>query len=195
MIKRITIVVAILATAWQLNAEIIDRIMAVVNGRIVTLSDLRMERRIRVVLGGDQVNDDKALARDLVDRILFEEQVAQFPGILVDDSEVEGELNKVDNLRGIPPDTLREAIRRRLTLNQFFDLRFRQLLRPTDDEVRHYYETVFLPEAGRLGLNPIPTLDQVREPVRNNVVEEKMQGAIDAWLKTLRERSDIEVFQ
>ena len=40
------------------HAEVIDRIIAVVEGHIITLSDLRQEREIRATLGEKAIDDN-----------------------------------------------------------------------------------------------------------------------------------------
>jgi len=62
-------------------AEVIDRIVAVVDGQIITLSDLRQERAIRALLQEKPIDDDRTLARQLVDAQLIERQIADYPNI------------------------------------------------------------------------------------------------------------------
>src|SRR5688572_8796676 len=61
------------------QAEIIDRIMAVVDNRIITLSDLRQERAIRAALGEPAPVEDKAMLEDLIERTLMTNQLSEFP--------------------------------------------------------------------------------------------------------------------
>jgi hypothetical protein len=188
------LLVSFLLCTNVMHSEIIDHIMAVVNNRIITLSDVRQEREIRMVLGEQRSNDDKAILKDLIDGALIEEQIAQFPGIKISEEEVERELSNIRVPDSVPESGMREAIGRRLLRLEYFQLRFRQFIRPTDEEIRQYYESVFLPEARNRGLNPIPPLDEVSDLVRKNVVEEKLMHEIEDWLEANRRRSQIEIF-
>jgi hypothetical protein len=176
------------------GGEILDRIMAVVDNRIITLSDIRQEREIRRVLGDVDPKDDPTILRELVDSLIIEEQIAQFPGIEVTDAQVQARMNRLGDMQGVRPDAMREALRRRLRAADFYDLRFRQFLRASDDEIRSYYNTVFLPAAQK-GTGPVPPLETVVQEIRNNVIEEKVKHEVDTWLEAVRRRSDIEIFQ
>ncbi len=193
MTKKTLFIICLLA-ATSLKAEIIDRMVAVVNNHIITLSDLRREREIRTVLGIAEPKDDKTILRELIDAQIIEDQIAQFPGIDVTETQLDSELKKHADLRGVSPEVLREAILRRLRASEFVQVRFRQFIRPTDEEVRNYYRTVFVPRAERQGMTPIPSFEQIEEAVRMNVTEEKVAHEIENWLDAIRRRSDIEVF-
>jgi len=180
---------------YPARAEVIDRIVAVVEGHIITRGDLRQEREIRERLGEKPVEDDKALVQELIDNYLIERQIADYPGADVSNDEVDADLQKSVSREGRPSQAVREATRRRIRRQKYFDLRFRQFIRPSDDDVRKYYEDVFVPEARSRGVNPIPPLNQIVDAVRNNVIEENLNHEINVWLEAIRRRSNIEVFE
>src|SRR5215472_10582977 len=130
-----------LSTAVQ--AEVIDRIVAVVEGHIITLSDLRQEREI-LTRFGEPDREDKVLTRELIDNYLMERQIDS-AGIEVSDAEVDAGLQKSVSVGEPPSKALRDAVRRRIRMQKFVDIRFRQLIRPTDEDVRKYYDDVFVP--------------------------------------------------
>jgi hypothetical protein len=180
--------------ATTLHAEIIDRIMAVVGSRIITLGDVRQERNIQLALGQAAAKDDDAIVSALVNAYLIEAQIAQFPGVEVDAAEVEAELDGIQHRQSVNIDALRQSIRHRLQTSKYFDLRFRQFINATDEEARTYYREVFVPEAEKRGLHPVPPFEDVAQFVRNNVVEEKLKHDIDVWLEAVRRGSEIEIF-
>jgi hypothetical protein len=198
---QIVCIFALLASGFWLPAsstaqgEIIDRIVAVVENRIITLSDVRQERRVQEALGENGNKDDKDILEELIEAHLIEDQIAQFPGIEVSPGEVDTELNKIRDLRGASPEAVREGIRRRVRTARYLDVRFRQFVRASDEEVQRYYEEIFLPEAQKRGLQPIPALHEVSDLVRANVIEEKVKDDVENWLETIRRRSNLEIFQ
>src|SRR5262245_44181515 len=117
----------VVLAAGRLDAEIIDRMVAVVNNRVITLSDLRLAQQVNAVLG-KPVIDEKELVRELIDAQLIEEQMTQFFGIEVTEANVDEALKAIPDLGGLSPGVVRDAIRRRLSIDQFFELRFRQFL-------------------------------------------------------------------
>src|SRR5262249_38157821 len=134
------------------------------------------------------------LAKELVDQYIIERQIADYPNIDVTDAEVNAELA---NLKGTPSDALRDAVRRRIRMQKFFDVRFRQLIRPGDDEIQKYYDEIFVPEARSRGLQSIPPLSdpEMAAAIRENVIQESVNHELDVWLEAMRRRSNIEVFE
>jgi hypothetical protein len=90
---------------------------------------------------------------------------------------------------------LRNAILRRLRTARYFDLRFRQFLRATDEEIRAYYDSVFIPELKARGVSPVPPLEEVSDAIRTNVIGEKLDREVTVWLDALRRRSNIEILK
>ena len=177
------------------GAEVIDRIVAVVEGHIITLSDLRQEREIRARLGEKPIDDDKALANELVDHYLIERQIVDFPGVDVSEAEIDAGLEQSIAREGRPSQAVRDAVRKRIRVEKFFVQRFRQFIRPTDEVIKTYYEDFFVPAAKARGLNPIPPLNDVVDAVRENVIQENLDHEVNVWIEAIRRRSTIEVFQ
>ncbi|PYS45533.1 MAG: hypothetical protein DMG13_31840 [Acidobacteria bacterium] len=78
---------------------------------------------------------------------------------------------------------------------KYFDVRFRQFLRASDEEIRKYYDEVFVPEARSRKLDSIPALEQVADVIRKNIIEEKLDHEVKIWMEAIRRRSDIEIFE
>jgi hypothetical protein len=175
-------------------AQIIDRMMAVIGNHIITLSDVEQERRIREVLGEKGSNNDKSILNDLINSFLVQAEIGQSAAIDVSDADIDSAMRQISDLHGIAPGVIRDAIRRRVRASQFFDARFRQAIRPTNDEIQQYYQAVFVPAAQKQGTNPIPALEQVSQMIAQNIVEEKMVREVDSWLEETRQRSDVEIF-
>jgi hypothetical protein len=133
------------------------------------------------------------LVRELVDSELIEEQIAQFFGVDVTEAEIDEVMKDLPDLGGVPLGIVRDAVRLRLRADEFFELRFRQFLRPTDAEVSEYYTKIFVPAAQKKG-GPVPPLEQVTDMIRDNVIQEKTAHEVESWLAAIRRRSDIEIF-
>lgn len=193
-LSALNIAIVSVLIAVPSSAQIIDRIMAVVSNHIITLSDVAQERHIREVLADNGPNDDKTILNDLINAHLIETEIGQSAAVDVTEDQIDKELSRITDLHGISPSLLREAIRRRLRASEFFDLRFRQAIRASDDDIKKYYDEVFAPEARKRGVNPVPSLDQVSDLIQKNIVEEKTVHEVDAWLDETRQRSDVEIF-
>jgi hypothetical protein len=186
--------VLLLFVTCGLRAEIIDRIAAVANEKIITASDVRQERRIMAIFDEGQKTDEEIL-QDLIDRALVEDQLSQFAEIDITAEEL------IEAARGltVPGDVSREevlnALRLRMLRARFFELRFRQFITATDDDIQKYYEDVFVPEARTRGLSPIPPLEQAADSIRANIVDERMTAEVELWIETVRRRSNVEIFR
>ena len=194
MRARILLLICFAMTA---QAEVIDRIVANVDGHIITLSDIRQEREIRALLGEKPIVDDAALAKQLTDSYLVEKQITNYPNIDVTDAEVQEALQKFDRRDGIIPERVREAVRQRIRVQKFFVVKFRESIRPTDDEIRKYYEDVFVPEAKKRGVSQVPPLSdtEMTAAVRENVIQERLDHEVGLWLDAIRRRSKIEILR
>ena len=177
------------------QAEIIDRIVAVVEGRIITLSDVRQEREIRTRLGEKPIGEDRVLVRQMIDDYLIENQIGDVPGTDVTEDEVDADLARFRTQGETPSQVMRNAVRRRIRMAKHFEVRFRQSIRASDEEVKKYYDQTFVPEAKAQGLNPIPSLEQVTDGIRKNIIEESLNHEVKIWLEAIRRRSRIEVFE
>ena len=193
--KRILILICFWLVSLTVSAELIDRIVAVVDSHIITASDMRQEREILERLGEKPVDDDKVLVRQLIDNYLIASQIADSPGADVTDAEIDAELQKSVAREGEPSAAIREAVRLRVRMRKYFDFRFGQYLSAADEDVRKYYTDVFAPAARDHGLNPVPPLEQVTDLIRSNVVKESLNHEINIWLEAIRRKGNIEVFE
>src|SRR5262245_51243431 len=87
------------------RAEIIDRLVAVVNRQIITLGDVEQEERLQGLdafsgsLGGKSPTEQRitqdVVVQRLIEQILIREQIQQFPGLEIDETQVESQLASV----------------------------------------------------------------------------------------------------
>jgi parvulin-like peptidyl-prolyl isomerase len=175
------------------TGEVIDRIVAVVDKRIITLSDIRAERAIREVLGEPVPAGDKELLDEVIDQQLIRTQLQQYPYAEPSDNQVTTAMQEIKELKGLPADKVRAAVRDRLRIQRFFADQFGQLITTTDAEVQKYYEDVFVPVARERGLNPVPPLSSIIEDIRQNVLQEKLAVEVKKWLEQGRRAARIEI--
>jgi hypothetical protein len=167
----------------SVRAETIDRVLAILPGQIVTLSDVEAALDLGLVEapdGGDRITG--ALSA-LIDRVLMLNEVRRVvppePGIDAIDARVArirqrfgspAALARVLEVRGIDEAVLRLYAADDLRLASYLDERFSAAAQPTDQEVR---------EAG--------------ESARERLAEERRRALISAWTAELRRRADVTV--
>ena len=177
------------------RADLIDRMMAVVDGRVITLGDVRRHAEL-VRLFGDPVEvDESALLREVIEDMLIRNRIDQFPDLQIREALVDQYISQLQDTGTLTPEVIRDAVRKRLERINYFDLRFRRFTSATDEEIATYYETVFRPEALVRGLDPMPVLEDVSNLIVENVITEKADREISAWTDSLIARSEIEVVE
>lgn len=190
-LSLIQVLTLILMLAPAVTGEILDRIAAVIDDRIViTLSDVRKERAIQSTFGRDAGSDDSILEA-LIERHFVDEQIAQFREIEVPETVVAERLERLKATPGISIDDLRGALIAEYRRAQFMIERFQQFIRVSDEELQKYYDEVYIPEVRNRG-GRVQPLEEVVDAIRQNKVAEKMNEEVTSWLMELRRRSTVE---
>lgn len=195
--------VLVLVAASVARAEIIDRVLAVVNGSIITLSDARAALQFGLVppdVGTDPV---AAALQRLIDRQLVlaeveryappepsaQEVAAAFAGVrdrFADELDFETALTRY----GLTRDALRGFLRDRLRIESYLGQRFASVAQPSDEEIAAYYREHADDFRSGGELRPLAA---VREEVRGRVAEARRETLIRDWLAGLRRRSSVVV--
>jgi hypothetical protein len=182
------------ALLWCANpgfGEVIDKILIVVNDRfIITLSDVQRERALQLALGTNLGNEDEVAAA-LVEKHLVEEQMAQYPSIEIPEERIQERMREIGDPRGFSPEQLRQAVLSKLQRSEFITQRFVPFIRVTDEEIQKYYNEVYVPEVRRQG-STVPSLEQAKETVQQNVAVSKISDDLDVWMEDLKRRAKVE---
>ena len=165
------------------SAEIIDRVLAILPGQIITLSDVEAALDLGLVeapAGADRIA--RGLAA-VVDRVLMLNEVRRVsppePSPAAIDARVArirqrftsaAELSSVLTARGLDETILRLYAADDLRLASYLDERFTAAAQPTDEEIR-----------------------QAGESARQRLTEERRRTLIGAWTAELRRRADVTV--
>jgi len=192
--QRVLLLLYCLSSAFAIRAEVIDRIVAVVDGHVITASDMRQQREILGTLGDKPIEDEAALLQHMIDDYLIETNMTDVT-VDVTDGEVDAEMQKFGPGFDVPPAKVREVVRLRIRMRKYFARRWGDSIHPTDEDIRRYYETVFIPAAKERGVTSIPPLESIADSVRKNVFQEALNHEIDIWLEALRRKSKIEIFK
>jgi hypothetical protein len=168
--------------ALVVNGEVIERILAVVDGRPVLLSEVRLVEALR------GLPREAALEQLIDERLMFREAARLAPTAL----SAEDEERAFESLRpraaallpGAEADLRRLAHRQAVNL-RYVDFRFRPQVRVTEEAVRTAYE------AELAGLPDAPTLEAVSATLRARLETRSLDEKIEAWVKELRAAAEI----
>jgi hypothetical protein len=182
------------------SAEIIDRVMALVDGHLITLSDVRRAMTLHLVdRDGTPAPEAVAIER-LIDRVLILQEVERYAppepeGAMVDTEvrEVErrlGSSNLASTLSnvGASEPWLRQWVRDDLRMRAYIEQRFAGAAEPSDEELENYFRQ-HPDEFARNGQEM--TDAAARELARTRVMASRRQVLVNDWLTGLRRRAEI----
>ncbi len=156
------------------RAEIIDRILAVVNGAIIMQSDVAVAIRLGLVpSAGAPDPASAALDRHVAD--IRSRAGAQFDAILLQG--------------GIAVDQLRRDVRDTLRIEAYLQQRF-GATQPTDEEILQYYRDHPAAFSQNGAVRPF---EDVRDVARAALIEERRGATIRDWIAGLRRRASVSV--
>jgi hypothetical protein len=194
------------------RAQIIDRMVAVVNRQVILQSDVEQAARVEFLLDGkplDQLASSATLqdARErLIDQALLQQQMvttaqldptpeelaarlrdvrAQIPGASTDEK-----WQAMLAAYGVTEHDVEDQIVSQIRVLRFVDLRFRGLVRVDKTAIATYYQDVLVPELHKQGA-PVPPVDKVSSKISQILAEQRIDGLLNEWLQTLRSQTHI----
>ena len=207
------ILIAAVLSPLARAGEVLDRIVATVDKHAITRSDVEQEARFSHLADGKAVEitlqDEIAALDRLVDRDLVSDQILEFGAIPVTDKELDARIAEMRKQipgaesdsgwqhllqeNGLTEEDVESRIRQEIQTLHFVDLRFRSEVRVGPRSIQTYYETRFVPDLKKRGLAP-PPLEKVQDQIEAILREERVNGLISDWLKSLRTQSRIQAF-
>jgi hypothetical protein len=165
------------------RAEIVERIVAVVDERPLLLSDVRALQAVR------------GLAEEPAREAAIDERLMHLEAIRLPQADVSREeedhalellVEKRPALReAVPEPDLRRLLRRQIGILKYVEFRFRPQVRVSDAEVRKAWEEE---QSGSPGG---PALEEVQEEIRSRLERRALDERIEAWVRELRLRADV----
>ena len=211
MCARLQLVLFILIAA-SCYAQVVDRMVAVVNKRVILESELEQNARVEFLMAGKPLAQltqaEKVAVLDrLIDRSLLEQQIARTEMLDATPEELAARLAEVrKQLPGAQTDEgwrkvlhdyelsqrdIEESLQSQIRILRFIDLRFRSLVRVEPSDVETYYRDKLVPQLRAQG-SPEPPLAQVSTRIENILVEQGIDEMLERWLETLRGQAHIE---
>jgi len=200
-------------TAWLSVAqggEIVDRVVANVNGHVLLQSDWEEELAWEGLLNGRAPDtftsaERKGALDRLIDQELLREQVR--PTDSVSAEQIAGRLKEVRKLYadgateegwrgvlkryGLTQSVVDRRLGEDLQLMRLVEARLRPSIQIDQKAVESYYHDQLLPELKKAGAKEV-ALAEVVGHIRDVLAEEKLNQLLSSWLTSLRSESHIE---
>src|SRR6185437_14222728 len=203
--------VLLLPIAGFAQPQVVDRMVAVVNKRVILQSELEQAARVEFLLQGKPIAsltqaDTAAVLEQLIDRSLLDQQIVNPAMLDPSPEEIAAKVREVrqnfpgqDDERwkntlvayGLTAQDLEEQLSSQARILRFVDLRFHALVRVEKDDIETYYQEKFLPDSRKRNA-AAPALADVSDKIEQILVEQRIDTLLSDWLKTLRAQAHIE---
>jgi peptidyl-prolyl cis-trans isomerase SurA len=209
----VTLLSAIFLIPTAGAGQVIDRIVARVNGRIILQSELDEALSYEALLNGKPFNqfsgDERRGVLDrLIDQELLHEQLksSEFPHA----TEAEAAI-QIAGARKLYPEaasdqgwqalltkySLREKdlvshVQMQIDLMRLVDAHLRPAVQIDSKSIEAYYRDKFVPQLKQAGASEVPLAD-VSGKIRELLTQEKVSELLVSWLQALRSESDVHI--
>ena len=158
----------------------IERVVAVVDGRPLLLSDVGDLARVRGLA------EDVALEAAIDERLMYQEAARLTQTEVQGDEEERAIAALLERKPSLASELgeagLRRILRRQITILKYVEFRFRPQLRVSDQQVRAAFESD--PSAGE-------SFEAEKEKIRERLERRALDERIEAWVRELRGRADV----
>jgi peptidyl-prolyl cis-trans isomerase SurA len=210
-------IVAVLVLSWSFVChpaavgEVIDRIVAIVNGHIILQSDWNDALRYEGVLSARSVSDfTDEDRREVLDRLIDQELLGeQMNSALIKHASEEEAAALVAQTRQLYPEAatddgwkavlakfgltekaLVSHVQQQIDLMRLVDAHLRPTIQIDSKSVETYYREKFIPQLKQSGAGEVP-LQEVSAKIREMLTEEKVSELMVSWLQSLRSESKL----
>jgi peptidyl-prolyl cis-trans isomerase SurA len=214
LIRISTLLVALALIALcssRVEAVVLDRIVAIVNGHVILQSDWQDAIRFEAFAAGEQSSklspaDQKAVLDQLIDQELLREQMRSGEAQLTNAEQVAKRLAEIRKLYpgaesdsgwqavlqryGFTEDEVRSRVSRTLDIMSLVEARLRPDVTIDSASISRYYNQQLLPQLQADGASSVP-LAEVTPKIKELLTEQKVSELLVSWLENLRAGSDI----
>jgi hypothetical protein len=209
MVGAITLAVFLAALTQALEAQQIDRLIAAVNGKVITESDLLLARDLNAILSLGQSHALPSRAEEvdrLIDLELMRQELESFPMAPEDQGKIQARMQELKDtyaeigglsglLRslGLQESELLDYLRLQDSILRFVDFRFRPFASVSEQEVQQYYKEKLVPSVQQAGA-PVAPLAGVTGKIEEILREEKVNASMNRWIQDVRRHARVDYF-
>lgn len=195
------------------SAEVIDRIVATVNGRVILQSDWDEALCYEALLTNRTVaqftdDDRRAVLDRLIDQELLREQMKSADFLHATDAEAAARV--ADARKQYPQAASSEAwqallaqyhltekdllarVRQQIDVMRLVEARLRPAVQIDSKSIEAYYRDQFVPKLKQSGASEVP-LAEVSAKIRELLTEQKVSELLVSWLQTLRSEGQVRI--
>lgn len=163
---------------------LVERIAAVVDGRPVLLSEVRLLQALRGV-------DRETAVSALIDEGLMLREALRLPQAAATPEDEERALEslraRAPNLTGVAHEELRLLARRQTVILKYIEVRFRPQVRVSEEDVRKAFDSEYA------SVPDPPPYEATTQSIRERLTEAQLNERVEAWVKELRSSASIRI--
>jgi hypothetical protein len=189
-------------TALPGSGVTVDRIAAVVDQQVITVSEVSQMVTLRFFPRSDR----REVLETLIAHALRFRDVERFGAQDIPADTIEARLSEIRSRFASPAqleaalreaeltaDEVRALIKRQLQVEAYIQERFAPTIFVANEEIETYYAGPWAEQRRERGL-PLPPLDEVREEIRDALRASRLQEEIEQWTAQLRQRANVDVY-
>jgi hypothetical protein len=193
----------LVGASWSARAEVIDRILAVVDAQIITLSDVRAALRFGLIPEDVSTDPTGAILQRLIDRRLMLVEVDRYAPPEPGEAAVNASVAAVErrfkdalgleialNQSALTREELRRHLRDTLRIESYLQQRFSTAVQVSDDDAVRYYREH--PE-DFMRDGQLRPFEEVRDSARTRVIENQRAAFVRQWIDGLRKRGTVQL--
>ncbi|MFL6444372.1 MAG: SurA N-terminal domain-containing protein [Candidatus Sulfotelmatobacter sp.] len=211
----VALVVAVMAGTFTASparaGEVIDRIVATVNGRIILQSDWDEALSYEALLSGRALSfftdeDRRAVLDRLIDQELLAEQMKSASFKHASEEDAAAEIAEARKLHpdaataegwqallaryGVTEKALTDHVEQQIDVMRLVDAHLRPAVQIDSKSIEAYYRDKFVPQLRQNGAGDVPLAD-VSGQIREILTQEKVGELMVSWLQSLRAESKV----
>jgi hypothetical protein len=196
-------------TAMPAAAVVIDRVAALIDRQVLTVSEITQMATIRFFPRRAGQSDDD-YRHEILDALIAQalrfRDVERFGPQDISKDAIEVRLREIESRfpstadfdaalarAELSLDEVRALVKRQIQVEAYIQERFAPTVFVTSDEIDEYYRGPWSKQRRDRGL-PLPPLAEVREEIRNELRSSRLQTEIDKWTTQLRARANVDVY-
>jgi hypothetical protein len=209
--RRVTAISAFcfLLSALMARSATIDRIAAVLDNQVITVSEVSqmVELRFFPRVAGQSDDDYRhAVLEALIAQALRFRDVERFGAADISKDDIETRLRDIESRFASPADfdaalrrteltldEVRALIKRQLQVEAYIQERFAPLIFVSNDEIEAEYRGRWSQQRRQRGL-AIPPLADVTDEIRTLLRADRLQTEVEKWTTQLRAHSNVDVY-
>jgi hypothetical protein len=191
------------------SAATIDRVAALVDRQVLTVSEISQMATIRFFPRIASTSDDDYrhdILEALIAQALRFRDVERFGAQDISKDAIEARLREIQSRFASPADfdaalaaaelsldEVRALVKRQLQVEAYVQERFAPTVYVTSDEIAEYYRGPWSKQRRERAL-PVTPLADVRDDIRNTLRASRLQTEIEKWTTQLRARANVDVY-